>query len=105
MPVTEDVRPTVTREMRLVSRLIEQDRKSGARSLAEFIAVRRHPDAGPLSWPQISYELVAVIGERVSEGTVRKWAHALGIPDPGPRIKLTADEYTEGLAAAGISLP
>ena len=104
MPNAERVRPVETREMRLASRLIERNRKVPEASLAEFIATRRHPNAGPLSWPQISYELVAVIDERVSEGTVRKWAHAYGIPDPGPRIKLTVDEYETGLTEAGITV-
>lgn len=102
MPDTRSVRPTVTREMDFASQLIEQNRKVPEASLAEFIASRRHPSAGPLSWPDISYELVSVLRKRVADGTVRKWALAYGIPVPPRGIKLTAEEYEAGLAEAGI---
>lgn len=104
MPSIERVRPRETREMRLVSRLIDASRKTTDKSLVEFIARRRHPSEGPHSWNEISHALTPVLGELITEGTVRKWAHAYGIPDPGPRVKLTAQEYDEGLEAEGITL-
>ena len=102
MPGTERARPKETREMRLVSRLINM--VGSDPSLAVFIARRRHPDNGPRSWNEISHELTPVIDEIVTEGTLRKWAAVYGIPDRGPRIKLTPKEYAAGLKAAGISL-
>jgi hypothetical protein len=105
MPGTERVRPAETREMRLISRLIEMSSEVSDTSLAQFIARRRHPEAGPNSWNEISHALTPVIfGEFVTEGTIRKWAAAYGIPDRGPRIKITTREYASGLKAAGISL-
>jgi hypothetical protein len=64
----------------------------------------RHPDAGPHSWNEISHALTPVIDEIVTEGTLRKWAAAYGIPDRGPRIKITPREFAAGLKAAGIAL-
>lgn len=100
-------RPPETREMRLVSRLIEEERHARMGSdatLAEFIARRRHPDAGPLSWDQISYQLADVIGEIVTDGTLRKWAAILGVPNAGRGVTLTKAEYERGLKAAKIVL-
>lgn len=104
MPVTDRVRPKETREMRLVSRLIEMSPEVTDASLAQFIARRRHPESGPQSWNEISHALTPVIGEIVTEGTLRKWADAYGVPDRGPRIRITAREYAAGLKAVGISL-
>jgi hypothetical protein len=104
MPDTKRVRPAITREMRLVSRLIETSPEVSDTSLAQFIARRRNPDAGPHSWNEISHALTPVINEIVTEGTLRKWAAAYGIPDRGPRIKLTPREFANGLKAAGITL-
>lgn len=103
MPDT--VRPAETREMRLVSRLIRLSDQTADESLAEFIAWRRHPGQGPLSWNEISHALTPVIDEVVTEGTIRKWAASYGIPDGGARIKLTVREYEKGLKTAGLSLP
>ena len=89
MPGTERVRPAETREMRLISQIIESSRKVSDVSLAQFIARRRHPEAGPNSWNEISHALTPVIfGEFVTEGTIRKWAAVYGIPDPnvGDRV-------------------
>jgi hypothetical protein len=104
MPDTKRVRPAITREMRLVSRLIETSPEVSDTSLAQFIARRRNPDAGPHSWNEISHALTPVIDEIVTEGTLRKWAAAYGIPDRGPRIKITPREFAAGLKAAGIAL-
>jgi hypothetical protein len=82
MPGKERVRPAITREMRLVSRLIEASPEVSDTSLAQFIARRRDPESG----------------------TLRRWAAAYGIPDRGPRIKITPKEFARGLKDAGIIL-
>jgi hypothetical protein len=74
MPGKERVRPAITREMRLVSRLIETSPEVSDTSLAQFIARRRNPESGPHSWNEISHALTPVIDEIVTEGTLRKWA-------------------------------
>jgi hypothetical protein len=104
MPGKERVRPAITREMRLVSRLIEASPEVSDTSLAQFIARRRDPESGPHSWNEISHALTPVIDEIVTEGTLRRWAAAYGIPDRGPRIKITPKEFARGLKDAGIIL-
>lgn len=102
MPDTAQ-RPTETREMRLVDRLLQLSEDPD--NLRCFIARRRHPDQGPLSWDQISFELAKHLGgEIVTDGTLRKWAAVYGIPDGGRNINLTKREYEQGLKAANISL-
>jgi|tagenome__1003787_1003787.scaffolds.fasta_scaffold20589123_1 hypothetical protein len=101
---SERVRPTITREMRLVSRLIAKDRKVPDASLAQYIARCRNPATGQQSWNEISHALTPILGEIITEGTLRKWAAAYGIPDRGPRIKITPEEFAAGIEAAGIAL-
>lgn len=97
-------RPPETREMRLVSRILElKARKGNDTTLKQFLARRRHPDAN-LSWDEVSFQLNDVIGEIVTDGTLRKWANIYGIPNAGRGVTLTKDEYENGLAAAGITL-
>lgn len=105
MPETA-TRPGVSREMRLVSKLIaaQTDEGDDESALCLFIARRRHPNAGPMSWDRVTYELAQVIGEIVTDPTLRKWAAAYGIPDGGRNITLTVKEYERGLKAANISL-
>lgn len=91
--------------MRLVSRLIYLDEHNQDKSLMQFIARRRQPAQGPKSWDEISYDLRDVIGEIVTDGTLRKWAAIYGVPDGGRGITLTQKEYTAGLKASGIVLP
>lgn len=101
---TQISRPPETREMRLVSQVLRLKAKKGDdTSLKQFLARRRHPDAN-LSWDDVSFDLKQVIGEIVTDGTLRKWANIYGIPNAGRGVTLTKDEYENGLAAAGITL-
>lgn len=101
--MADTARPAETREMRLVSKLIEQSKAVKDKALVDFLARRRHP-AMQLSWDQVSFQLAAVIGEIVTDGTLRKWASVYGIPDGGRNIVLTTDEYERGLKAASITI-
>jgi hypothetical protein len=104
MPGKEKVRPAITREMRWASELIELKPEVPDTSLAQFIARRRNPETGQLSWNEISHALTPVLKAVIAEGTLRRWAAAYGIPDRGPRIKITPKEFARGLKDAGITL-
>lgn len=79
MPMNR-TRPNETREMRLISKVIELhgDRD---RSLPEFIGRRRQPGSAWRTWDELSFELTELIGEIVTDGTLRRWAKRYGIPE------------------------
>jgi hypothetical protein len=96
-----------TREMRLISQLLAMKKNVKDRSVPEFIARRRTPGDGWRTWDQISFELREVLGEIVTDGTLRKWAACYGIPErtrADGTGEVTADEFAKALAAADIEV-
>lgn len=80
MPTTRP-RPNETREMRLVGRVINLSAGIEDTGLADFIARRRLPGATWRTWDEISFELAEVLGEIVTNGTLRHWAKRYGVPE------------------------
>jgi hypothetical protein len=97
--------PDETREMRLVSKVIELHEDRDA-SLPEFIARRRLPGTTWRTWDELSFELTEVIGEIVTDGTLRRWAKRYGIPESttAEQDDGVAKAYTAVLRKAGIVL-
>lgn len=104
MPLNRQ-RPDETREMRLVSKVVELT-EVREMSLPEFIAVRRLPGDRWSTWDELSYDLTEVIGEIVTSGTLRRWAKRYGIPettskDDSPKAAIA---YSAALRKADIVL-
>lgn len=100
-------RPGETREMRLVGKVIALTKGVKDASLPEFIGRRRIPGEQWRTWDEISFELTDVIGEIVTDGTLRRWAKRYQIPESTTK---TMDDdakaaYLAVLAEAGIVLP
>lgn len=67
--------------------------------LARFIALRREPGDGWLSFGQIADELTAATGIPLTGPGVKKWADALGIPMTNKVAqKPSRDAYAEAVA-------
>lgn len=79
MPTTRP-RPNETREMRLVGKVIELSELPES-DLPSFIAQRRLPGDSWRTWDEISFELAEVIGDIVTNGTLRHWAKRYTIPE------------------------
>lgn len=97
---TEQVRET--REMRLISRVLEG---TGKGDLATFLASRRHP-AYWRSWEQIAFDLHGATGELITREGIRRWARKYGIPenttrDDGPKL---IGAYRAAVKRAGIEI-
>lgn len=85
--------PGETREMRLISKVIElTELGRDDQSLPQFIARRRLPGVSWRTWDELSFELAEVLGEIVTDGTLRRWAKRYGIPED-----TAADADTEGV--------
>jgi hypothetical protein len=104
-------RPNETREMRLFSKVIEQndtiEGATGDRSLPQFIARRRLPGDTWRTWDELRYELREVSGEIVTDGTVRRWARWYGIPETTQADgagDTNAKQYAAALKRANIIL-
>jgi hypothetical protein len=99
-------RPNETREMRLISKVIELTPDVPETSLDQFIARRRQPGDQWASWDQVTIDLYRVIDQIVTDVTLRRWAEKYGIPEGtlpegGP---VTADEYAAAMQKARIDL-
>jgi hypothetical protein len=107
MPISRS-RSTVTREMRLFSKVIQASRKVPDESLPEFIARRRMPGDHWRTWDEIRFALREVTGEIVGDQTVRGWAKRYGIPEDtepdGSGGGTNAKAYADILAERGITI-
>jgi hypothetical protein len=95
--------PGETREMRLVGKVIALTKGIGDKSLPEFIARRRSPGGGWRTWDELSYELTQIIGEIITDGTLRHWAKRYGIPE-GTKADGDGEAYVQALTEASISI-
>jgi hypothetical protein len=94
-----------TREMRLITRLIETSKRP-EHSLAEFIAKRRAPGKNWRSWEGVSIDLHEATGEVFGIASLRSWAHIYGIPESTRPYgtNLSPEDYAAKLAEAGIKV-
>jgi hypothetical protein len=94
-----EARPGIeTREMRLISRAL------GERGpLSAYLAKRRTPGDGWLTWEQIVFELFGDTGETFTRAGLTNWAERYGIPvDSRPTDN--ADAFRTQLASAGLKI-
>jgi hypothetical protein len=96
--------PDETREMRLFSKVIAAYRPVVDKSLPEFIARRRAPGEGWMTWDEVRYELHKATGEFVTDGSIRRWAKRYGIPEDTSAEPGGSAGYTEALAESGITI-
>lgn len=100
-------RANETREMRLLTKVIELSKKTKELSLPEFIAVRRQPDSEQWkTWDEITIALYEVTGEVITDVSLRRWAERYGIPEitQPEGSPVTPDQYREILAEHSIKI-
>lgn len=98
--------PRETREMSLFSRLVLVSKSTQDTSLPEFIARRRRPGVAWRTWDEVVHDLANVVGELVSNATLRKWAKRYNIPErttPDGQ-GMDHDAFTAHVAEHGITL-
>lgn len=102
--MTEARWPDETREMRLVTKVIELSDAVSESSLPEFIAVRRQPESNRWStWDEITIDLHAVTGEVITDVSLRRWAHRYGIPETSGGL-VTRAEYAKAMRQNHIKI-
>ena len=91
--------PGETREMRLVSfRLGDKD------ALFTYLAERREPGKGWMTWEHIAYDLFERTGETFTRAGITNWAKAYGIPTTS-RAGQNPAAYREAVAQARQGRP
>ena len=96
-----------TREMSLVTKVIELSPAASETSLPQFIAARRVPDDPRWrTWDQITIDLYYLIGQVVTDVTLRRWASRYGIPEgtQPSGSPITKTEFEQALEEHSIKI-